>query len=210
MLKRNTITVIILFLITVIMVVLWSYRVIKNTHSQQEEESIADFELIAAKSTPEYNYFESQRYLFSFLVDKQFRYYESVSLAKLTMVFLAPNTDMTEKPNRDTPNKINTSPENKFSLIVFENRGGITFSDRDQFLAWHQEMFQGVEIDQLDLIDVSGSPVLKTIQPDGIDSRGFYYYFVGVHYIYLFGTDDFDDATMRSIISRFEFKTFSG
>lgn len=53
------------------------------------------------------------------------------------------------------------------------------------------------------MANIGGRSILKTVAADGIQSKGYYYYFFGTKYIYVFGTDSFSDSVVTNLLLGF-------
>ncbi|MBI4426520.1 MAG: hypothetical protein HY567_02995 [Candidatus Kerfeldbacteria bacterium] len=109
---------------------------------------------------------------------------------------------MSEQRNRNTPNGFNTSSYNTLGLLVYENPKKLQPQNESEVRAWLTSVGKS-GIQEFEQSTISGTPIIRTEEVDGIGSIGVNYYLFGPKFIYAFGTDDFPEEAMEQYLSGF-------
>lgn len=124
-----------------------------------------------------------------------------------TFVFSRPNLETREDQRRDTPNGFNTSAEDRLTIRIFPNTEHLTaMSPLSDFSEWHNSAIQDQTITNSAQENIGRKNAIFTLEHDGINSTGQYFYLFSGASIFSIGSDDIPKSELDVIAQSFSFE----
>jgi hypothetical protein len=124
-------------------------------------------------------------------------------------VFRRDNSDTSDQPNRDTPNQFNTSADDILTIDVSpygESAEPIFPYNAELISAYSATKGAPNTVVAGEEVTIDTHQAIRTIEADGIDSKGQYYYLESKGYLLVISSDDVARVEIEAIIKSITWK----